>query len=234
VLPTHTHLSQNQKETIMKRTIALSSAALGAGVLLALAVPLSASAHVSVSASSTAAGSYSVLTFSVGHGCDGSPTTTVAISIPATIESVTPTVNPGWTISRVTEPLDEPIAEEDGDEITERTSQIVYTATTPLAADQRDTFALSLALAGEEGDVLEFPTLQTCEVGETNWVGEEVPAVTLTAAVEGEGHHAEEGVEPVETPAATDDVLARVLGILGLVVGAVGIVIGVTGRRRSA
>ena len=217
----------------MKRTIALSSAALGAGVLLALAVPLSASAHVGVTASTTAAGAYSVLTFSVGHGCDGSPTTTVAISIPDTIESVTPTVNPGWTISRVTEPLDEPIAEEDGDEITERTSQIVYTATTPLAADQRDTFQLSLALAGKEGDVLEFPTLQTCEVGETNWVGEEVPAVTLTAAVEGEDHHAQPEASTGSTTGG-DDVLARVLGILGLVVGAVGIVIGVTGRRRSA
>ena len=218
----------------MKRTIALSSAALGAGVLLALAAPLSASAHVGVTASTTAAGAYSVLTFSVGHGCDGSPTQTIAITIPDGIDAVTPTVNPNWTISRVTEPLDEPIAEEDGDQITERTSQIVYTATTPLAADQRDTFELSLALVGEEGDVLEFPTLQTCEVGETNWTGEEVPAVTLTAASAEEGHHGEVA-EPASTESAGgDDVLARVLGILGLVVGAVGIVIGVTARRRSA
>ena len=219
----------------MKRTIALSSAALGAGVLLALAAPLSASAHVGVAASTTAAGAYSVLTFSVGHGCDGSPTQTIAITIPDGIDAVTPTVNPNWTISRVTEALDEPIAEEDGDQITERTSQIVYTATTPLAADQRDTFELSLALVGEEGDVLEFPTLQTCEVGETNWTGEEVPAVTLTAAT-GEDHHGNAESETDETaPAAGgDDVLARVLGILGLVVGAVGIVIGVTARRRSA
>jgi len=201
----------------MKRTIALSSAALGAGVLLALASPLAASAHVSVSATTTAAGAYSVLTFSVGHGCEGSPTTTVAISIPDTIEAVTPTVNDGWAISRVL----------DG----ERTSEVVYTATTPLAADQRDAFELSLALTGEEGDVLEFPTLQTCEVGETLWSGEEVPSVTLTAAT-GEDHHGA-AVEPVETPAG-DDVLARVLGILGLVVGAIGIVVGVTGRRRSA
>jgi periplasmic copper chaperone A len=216
----------------MKRTIALPCAALGAGILLALAAPLSASAHVSVSASTTAAGAYSVLTFSVGHGCDGSPTTEVAISIPDTIDAVTPTVNPGWTISRVTEPLDEPIAEEDGDQITERTSQIVYTANSPLAADQRDTFALSLALVGEAGDVLEFPTLQTCEVGETDWSGKEVPSVTLTAAVEGGDHHGTQG-EPAESP-TSDDVLARGLGIAGLVVGAVGIVIGVSSRRRSA
>ena len=215
----------------MKRTIALSSAALGAGVLLALAAPLSASAHVGVTASTTAAGAYSVLTFSVGHGCDGSPTQQIAITIPDGIDAVTPTVNPNWTISRVTEALDEPIAEDDGDEITDRTSQVIYTATTPLAADQRDTFELSLALAGEEGDVLEFPTLQSCEIGETNWIGDEVPAVTLTAAVASDDHHSS---PEVSTGSTTEpDVLARVLGILGLVVGAVGIVIGVTARRRA-
>ena len=215
----------------MKRTIALSTTALAAGLLLALAAPLSASAHVGVEASSTAAGSFSVLTFSVGHGCEGSPTTSVAISLPESILDATPTVNPNWTISKVVETLDEPIPAEE-EPITERTGQIVYTAITPLAPDQRDTFQLSLALAGEEGDVLEFETLQTCEVGETLWTGEEVPSVTLTAAAEGDGHHSPE-VEPVET-APDPDVLARALGIGGLVVGAVGIVIGVTARRRSA
>jgi periplasmic copper chaperone A len=219
----------------MKRTIALSTSALGAGVLLALvAAPIAASAHVSVDASTTAAGAYSVLTFSVGHGCEGSPTTSVAISIPETILAVTPTVNPGWTIEKLYSPLETPVEQEHGDALTERVSTVVYTASTPLAADQRDTFALSLALAGEEGDVLEFPTLQTCEVGETNWTGDEVPAVTLTAAT-GEDHHGEAAAPAESTPAAANnDVLARGLGIAGLVVGAVGIVIGVTGRRRSA
>ena len=212
----------------MKRTAVLTSSALGAGLLLALAAPLSASAHVSVDASSTAAGSYSVLTFAVGHGCDGSPTTSVAISLPESIVAATPTVNPNWTISKVFAPLDEAIEQEHGDPLTDRVAQVVYTAITPLAADQRDTVALSLALIGEPGDVLEFPVLQTCEVGETNWTGDEVPSVALTAAVEGDHH------DTVPAAVAEADVLARMLGIAGLVVGAVGIVIGVTARRRSA
>lgn len=224
----------------MKRTAVLTTSALGAGLLLALAAPLSASAHVGVTASTTAAGSYSILTFGVGHGCEGSPTTTIAISIPEAITSVTPTVNPNWTISKVMETLDTPIAQEEGDPITERVAQVVYTATTPLAADQRDTFELSLPLVGEEGDVLEFPTLQTCVVGETNWSGEEVPAVTLTAAAESDDHHGgavaeethDEGTHDEES--ADGDTLARVLGIGGLVVGAVGLVFGITARRRKA
>ena len=219
----------------MKRPIALTTTALGAGLLLAIAAPLSASAHVSVDASTTAVGSYSVLTFSVGHGCEGSATTSLEITLPESIVAATATVNPNWTISKTYATLDTAIEQEEGDPITERVATVVYTAITPLAPDQRDTVALSVLLAGEAGDVLEFPVLQTCEVGETNWTGDEVPAVTLTdASAEGD-HHAE--APATAAPAAAEaepDVLARVLGIAGLVVGAVGLVVGVTARRRSA
>jgi len=220
----------------MKRPIALTTTAIGAGLLLAVAAPLSASAHVGVEASTTAANSYAVLTFGVGHGCDGSPTTSLAITLPESIVAATATVNPNWTISKVYEPLETPIDQDEGDPITERVATVVYTAITPLAADQRDTVALSLLLAGEEGDVLEFPVLQTCEVGATNWTGDEVPSVLLTAAAsDGDDHHAETpGASAPLVAEAEPDVLARVLGIAGLVVGAVGIVVGVTARRRSA
>lgn len=240
--PTHPQFcafdAHTKKELVMKRTPLIISSAFVGGVLLAFAGPLAASAHVSVSASSTAAGSYSVLTFSVSHGCDGSPTESIAITLPESIVSATPTVNQGWTISTVTEPLDEPITKEEGEPVTERISQIVYTAKTPLAADQRDTFALSLALAGNAGDTLEFPTLQTCTVGETEWAGNEVPAITLTeASAEGEHAHGDSAAHsdiPNTTGSNSDDVLARVLGIGGLALGAAGLVIGLSARRRSA
>ena len=228
----------------MKRTAALTTSALGAGLLLALAAPLSASAHVGVTATSTAAGSYSVLTFGVGHGCDGSPTTSIAISIPEAITSVTPTVNPNWTISETMVPL-EPAVEDQ----TERVSQVIYTAKDePLDAHQRDTFELSLQLpAGEVGDVVGFVTTQTTPDGATEvWEGDDVPSVILTAAVEGDGHgeatddhHAEDEAD-AEAASATapassgDDVLARVLGIGGLVLGAVGVIFGITARRSAA
>lgn len=202
---------------------------------LALSAPLAASAHVEVAPSDTAAGAYSLLTFSVGHGCDGSATTGITIDLPEGIDSVTPTVNPGWDISTV----------EAGD----RVSQVQYTALTPLADGQRTTFVLSMQLpADAAGTVLEFPTLQACEVGETNWnetavAGEAEPAapapsVAVTASTGETGHHT--GAAETETAAATtdtassDDVLARVLGLGGLIVGAVGIVVAVASRRRTA
>ena len=80
-----------------KRTPLLAVGSLTAGVALALAAPLAASAHVSVTPSDTAAGSYTVLSFAVGHGCDGSPTTKLSFDIPEEIVAVTPTVSPNWT-----------------------------------------------------------------------------------------------------------------------------------------
>ena len=228
----------------MKRSsVTLAGSALAAGVFLAISAPLAASAHVSVEPASTAAGSYTVLTFSNAHGCDGSPTTGITIDIPQGIDSVSPTINPGWTAAKVM----------DGD----RVGQVTYTAETPLEDGYRTTFALSLQLpADAEGETLSFPVLQSCEVGETSWreptvEGEEEPAhpaptVTVTeAGADGHAHgatdeHADDAAATTTattaagaTSTTSGDVLARVLGIGGLAVGAVGIVLAVTARRKT-
>ena len=45
--------------------------------------PSPASAHVTITPSTTAAGAFAVLEVSVGHGCEGSPTTEITIQMPA-------------------------------------------------------------------------------------------------------------------------------------------------------
>ncbi len=73
------------------------------------------------------------------------------------------------------EQLDEPITGSHGEEITERVAQVVYTAKTPLPDGQRDAFELSLQIPEDAaGQTLAFPTIQTCEQGETAWT--EIPA----------------------------------------------------------
>lgn len=222
------------------RFTAASAVALGAGVVLALAPALAASAHVSASATSTAAGSYTVVTFSVPHGCEGSPTNVVTIELPESVPAVTPTVNPNWTVEKVVEQLADPITDAHGNEITERVSSVVYTSTTGGLPDgYRDTFELSLQLPeGQAGDAVEFPVTQTCAEGTAEWVGDDVPSIVLTAAVEGDGHddpatddHTDEQVDVRAAATGGEDVLARVFGIGGLVVGAVGVVIAVLSRR---
>ncbi|GIH23608.1 hypothetical protein Aph01nite_19180 [Acrocarpospora phusangensis] len=236
------------------RATAVSTAALGLVLLGAGA----ASAHVTVTPSTTAAGSYTVLTFSVPHGCDGSATTSIAISMPEEIIAVTPTVNQGWDVEKKMEKLDTPVDDGHGGQYTERVDQIVYTAKTPLPDALRDTFELSLKLPEKEGAKLVFPAVQKCEKGETPWTevaadgAEEpehpAPFIVLTAA-EGEGHGAAEptpsetamSVAPAIDPsrAASDSAASSdsgdpgVVGWAGLVLGAIGAVAGVTALMRG-
>ena len=233
--------------TISARTRALTVAGLAAGALLAIGAPLAASAHVTVTPSDTAAGSYALLTFSTSHGCEGSPTTKMTIDIPESIISVSPTVNPNWAIEKIST----------GEGDAARVSQVVYTAITPLEDGFRDTFVLSAKLPDDAvGETLEFPVLQSCAVGETNWnetsvVGEDepdapAPFIVLTeAAADGDGHgghaaadtdhdSAESEETAVSPEAPSSDMVARILGVGGLIVGAVGVTLAVVTRRSAS
>jgi uncharacterized protein YcnI len=164
--------------------------------LLALGLALgptgAASAHVTVTPSETAAGSYTVLTFSNGHGCEGSPTTAITIQIPEGINAVTPTRQNFYDVSKQTEKLDPPVEDAHGNTLTERVATVTYTAKTPLPDGYRDAFELSLQIPEDAvGETLAFPTIQTCEEGETGWT--EIPA---------EGQDADE----LDTPAPSFEV----------------------------
>ncbi|WP_422768812.1 YcnI family protein [Plantactinospora sp. WMMC1484] len=160
------------KSTLRRAAQAGVAGLFTAGVVLLTAAP--AAAHVTVSPTVTSANSYTVLTVSVPHGCDGAATTKVAIKIPEEIISVTPTVNANWTSSKVMAELNPPVKDSHGNEVTQRVSEVVYSAKTPLPDDLRDTFELSLKLPDTPGKTLVFPSVQTCEKGETAWV--QVPA----------------------------------------------------------
>jgi uncharacterized protein YcnI len=140
---------------------------------VALAAAGPAAAHVTGTPSVATAGSFTVLTLSVPHGCEGSPTTKVEIQIPEQVMSVTPTRNPFYQLDFVIEQLDEPVTDAHGNDMTERVASIVYTAKTPLPEGERDTFELSFQIPEAPGELLAFPTIQTCEQGRTGWI--EVP-----------------------------------------------------------
>ncbi|GAB3648059.1 YcnI family copper-binding membrane protein [Glycomyces tarimensis] len=223
--------------------VALAAAAVIAG----LSTP--ASAHATVKTDNTVAGTYTVLTFSIGHGCEGEPTTEVAIQIPEPILSVSPTVNAGWEIEKVDTALDEPVTDSHGNEVTERVGQVVYTAIEPLPDGYRDVFELSLRLPEETaGQTLYFPVVQTCPEGEHAWIqiadeghdpeelAEPAPFIEVTAAdtaLESSEAAAAEPVADAAEAATSSDALTYValaLGAVGTVLGAIGLY---RGRRSS-
>ena len=169
--------------------------------LLVLSTLGAASAHVTLKADETAAGSYSILTVAFSHGCDGSGTTKISISVPEEIVNIKPGMNYGWTVEKITDDAATPAASGD-EEATARVSEIVYTAKEPVADGFYDQFLLSVQLPKDaEGETIYFPVIQTCEEGETAWVqipaegqsGDDLdapaPSLTVTAPdAEGNGH----------------------------------------------
>ena len=130
---------------------------------------------------------------SVPHGCEGSPTTKIEIQVPESVLSVTPDPQPvlrrrgedrGARRARDRRPRQR------GHRAHRQRSSTPRT--TPLPDGQRDTFELSFQVPDAAGETLAFPTIQTCEKGETGWV--EVPA---------EGQDAEE----LEHPAPSFEIL---------------------------
>jgi uncharacterized protein YcnI len=236
------------------RPVTLVTTVLGAAALAVL-LPGTAQAHVGMSADTTAAGSYAVLTLAVPHGCKGSPTTKISVQVPPGINAVTPTVNPGWKVRKVEEALKTPLSTEDGDQISSRVAEVVWTARRPLPDGYRDTLSLQVVLPAEAaGQQLAFPTLQTCTAGETGWTqvpaaGQDhdelehpAPTVLVTAAA-AEGHQesgeaAEHGQEAAAadlqsttTPASGTRVgwtgpAGLVLGALGFLAGTVSLLVG--------
>ncbi|SFF35476.1 YcnI family copper-binding membrane protein [Curtobacterium sp. YR515] len=237
-----------------KRLAVVGTATLGVTAAIVLGTAGVASAHVSATATSTAANSYTTATFSVPHGCDGSPTTKIEFQVPDSVIEVTPTVNPNWTITKATAPYTSPSAsadDESAEDAGERVTSVTYTAKTPLPADERDTFALSFSLPdGKPGDLVEFPVLQTCEKGSVEWNQEQkageaepehpAPSITLTAAEATDDDGDPVAATPTaaaaaESTPADPDLVGRFLGLGGLVLGAAALVVAVAGtRRRSA
>ncbi|MFD5278594.1 YcnI family protein [Pseudarthrobacter sp. NPDC058362] len=225
----------------IRRFVAATAATGGAAALL-LSMAGGASAHVGVTPDTTDAGQYALLTFGIPHGCEEAGTTKVAITLPQELNDAQPTVNPNWTVEKVTEKLAEPRKLPDGSSITQRTSRIVYTAKVPLPHELRDALVLSVKLPEKAGATLYFPTLQTCETGQTDWAqiardGEDphslnapAPAFTLTAAESSGAHGGDSsvghGAAPEEQRTTAADSGASARSWAGLAAGAGGLALG--------
>jgi uncharacterized protein YcnI len=204
---------------------------LGVGMALVLGVAAPAWAHVEPTISEAPAGGYATFALTVPHGCDGAGTTKLEVQMPEGIDEATPEFIPGWEAS---------VDDSDG--------VVVTWEGGPLPDGQFLQFGLSVQMPDTPGEVVTFPTIQTCEGGEevawteaTEEGGEEPehpsPAITLTEATEeGHSHGGEEadeaeGDDAEEEAAAdehesTEDDGTDALAVVALVVGALGLLVG--------
>jgi uncharacterized protein YcnI len=231
----------------------LIGAAAASALVLALGAG-GASAHVGVDQDEIAAGESTVLTFSVGHGCAGSPTNSMRFQVPADVLNAQPLVKPGWDISIEREQLQAPVESGHGQEQTDRVAVVTFTATegNALPNDYRDTFSLAFRAPETEGELF-FKVVQGCEEGENPWIeerdgtGEEpehpapsVQVVAATAADSGATPVADvadvaevAGSVPVGGAEQSDDDGSDGLAIAALVVGGLGLVAGGAALVRS-
>jgi len=181
-------ISRNLRTTVL---------AVSAAASMAVATILPASAHIGATPTSTAAGSTSIITFGVGHGCDGAATTSLTFQIPDEITTVKPVQSALWDIEIVNEDLATPVVDSHGAEVTTRVSEVVFTAKEPLPDAFYDSVSLRVGLPDAAGETIYFPVIQSCETGENAWINipasedDEVdspaPAITITEATES-GH----------------------------------------------
>lgn len=207
-----------------------------------------ASAHVSPDKSEVPAGGYTDVQLLVPHGCDGEATGKVEVQVPAQLVSASPYVIPGWTAAVEKAPLDEPITDSHGAEVTERDAVITWTAEpgNELPEHQRLNFGIGFQTPDAVGETMFFKTIQTCASGTSEWItewdgtGDEpdtpAPAVKIVEG-SGDGHgHGGDAQGDDQTDAGTDgegsgssdddDSAATPIAVAGLVAGIAGLGLG--------
>ena len=131
-------------------------------------------AHITLADQAALAGTGYRATLRVGHGCDGSPTSAVRVSVPAGLRGAKPMPKPGWTIAIEREKLAQPRSDH-GKTITEEVRRIRWSANTPadaLPGNFYDEFVLQARMPEQAGTIY-WPVEQICEQGRMDWT--EVP-----------------------------------------------------------
>lgn len=110
-------------------------------------IAMPAQAHIVADPNKGDAGTYFRTALRVGHGCQGSATVALTVTLPAGL-SVKAEAKPGWTV--------------------ETGPQSVTWRGGPLPDSQFAEFGLLLKLP-DAPQTLWFPAVQTCEAGEARW-----------------------------------------------------------------
>ena len=150
----------------------LPGAALGAAAFAAAST--CAFAHAVLERPEAQEGSFYRAVVQITHGCNGSPTTSVTVTVPEGAVGARPLVKPGWNVDTKRGAYARTYPFVHGS-ISEGVKEITWSGSS-VPADQFDEFVFSVRMsdAFKPGDTVRFPVVQTCEGGQYRWV--EIPA----------------------------------------------------------
>jgi len=161
----------------------LMTCCLRPSLLLAAAaflISTGAQAHITLEEPAAVANTGYKAVLRVTHGCEGSPTHTVRVQIPAGFLGSKPIPKPGWKLELQRVKLAEPY-DSHGRKIDETVSEVMWIAQSPegfLADAHYDEFVLRGQTPAKPG-VIWFKVQQICEKGELNWT--DVPSTGSSA-----------------------------------------------------
>jgi uncharacterized protein YcnI len=155
---------------IIERNVALNRNVVAFAGLVA-ALSCEASAHVVLDKPEARIGAPYKAMLAVAHGCEGSATVRLTVSIPEGMIAVKPIPKPGWTIKITKGAYARSYAFMHGIQLAEGVKEISWSGG-KLDDDFYDEFGFAGFIADslKSGERLAFPAIQECETGVSKWI----------------------------------------------------------------
>jgi hypothetical protein len=114
------------------------------------------------------AGSFMLYGLGVPHGCDGSPTKSLSVSIPAGVIYAKPQPKAGWKLTKVKGKLPVP-GTLFGEKVTTGVLSVTWSGGS-VKDDEIDVFNIYIQVPNKVGKTIYFPAVQRCAKGVTRWI----------------------------------------------------------------
>ena len=139
-------------------------------LVFAMTIPgAGALAHATLDLKSASPGSFRAAV-RVPHGCAGSPTVAVSLTIPEGVIGVKPAPKPGWTVATTKGAYAKTYDHFHGKKVSDGVKEIVWRGG-PLLDEHFDEFIFTGFITGAfaDGETVPFPIVQDCEQGQVAW-----------------------------------------------------------------
>lgn len=142
--------------------------------------------HITLENQTAPAGSGYKAVLRVGHGCDGSATRAVRVTIPPGFKGAKPMPKPGWLLTIRTDKLASPYTSH-GKTVVQDVAEITWTASDlayALPDAHYDEFVLRGTLPDTPGPMW-FKVLQSCATGQHDWSEMPAPGASTGTSTKG-------------------------------------------------